>query len=522
MNKSLRLLSLTIGAAVIASAMAGCQATKKVETQGNTDNKTKAPLEFSYMSAISEPFASATDNPVLKELEKRGNVKINYIWVPAANFNDKVTTTLASGDIPEIINGATPLLLNQGAIVPIDDALKTNGKNILARYTPDMYAFLRQPTDGKIYGIPTIVDMPYSFTWIIREDWMKNAGINKDPVTWDEWKAMWRAFKEKDVKKDGGKGQKVPYIGDIYSLMPVFGMNVAGKLGFMVDEKNNYMLAYDHANFPKYLEEMRALYKEGLIDPEFTVRGTWTDKASNLDDAIKANIGGSWMSYAAGARDTTVVLQKNEPNALAKAVLPPKSPIDGSQRIASRNKLYNSANFTITAQKNGKLKDIISYYDFVFSDEGVKLASYGIEGKHSKTENGKTTILSPYVDNFTNARKEGINFTPAPHMFTGDGYMQIALTGKTADKLDLATQQFYKGLVDNKPFLFAPVQVFQTAAYVEKQAQIFPKIESLLAECVIGKISAEEFFKQYNALKPQGLKDIIDQGQAAYLKVAAK
>lgn len=519
------MLKIALALSVICSisTLAGCSSGgKNAEGDSKAASGNKGPLEFTYMSAIGEPFASATDNPVLKELEKRGNVKIKYIWVPAANFNDKVSTTLASGDIPEVINGATSLLLNQGALVPIDDALKSNGKNILSRFSEDQYAYLRQPIDGKIYGIPTVVDIPYAFSWTLREDWMKNVGITKDPATWDEWKDMWKAFKDKDAKKDGNKGQKLPYAGDIQSLMPVFGMNVANMPGFMVDEKGKYMLAYDHPNFPKFLDEMRALYKDGLLDPEFSTRGTFSDKANNLDDAINSGLAGSWMSYAASARDAAVLLQKTTPDAVCKTVQPPKSPIDGSQRIAARNKLYNSANFTITAKKKGTLNDIISYYNYVFSDEGVKIASYGIEGTSSKNENGKSTILSPYVDNFNNARKYGINFTPSPHFFTGDAFMQITLTGKATDKLDAPTQQFYNGLVNNKPYLFTQVPVFQTTAYVDKQAQIFPKIDNLLASCIIGKISTEEFFSQYKALKSQGLQEIIDQGQAAYDKVKAK
>ena len=521
MKRKTRLLALLLTVMVLGSSLVGC-GNKEKETNAEPDKKEeeKGPLEFTYMSAISEPFASATDNMVLKELEKRGNVKINYVWVPAANFNDKVATTLASDDIPEVINGATSLLLDQEAIVPIDDVLETNGKNILSRFTEDQFAFLRNPKDGKIYGIPTIVDLPYSFSWTIREDWMKNVGITKEPETWDEWKAMWKAFKDKDAKKDGNKSQKLPYVGDVYSLMPVFGMNVANKTGFMVDDNGTYMLAYDHPNFPKFLDEMRALYKDGLLDPEFMTRGTWSDKGNNLDDAINAGLAGSWMSWAASARDAAILIKETVPDVFCKAVAPPKSPIDGSQRIASRNKLYNSANFTVAAEKNGKLKDIISYYNFVFSDEGVKLASYGIEGTQCKTEGDKTKILSPYVDNFGNARKSGINFTPSPHMFTGDAYMQIALTGKEPGELDKYTEQFYNGLVKNDPYLFDPIPVFQTDAYVAKSAQIMPKIESLLAECIVGKISTDDFFKQYNALKGQGLQDIIDQAQEAYKKVA--
>lgn len=519
-KKSILKISILLSVICSVSSLAGCSASNKAAGD-QAANAKKGPLEFTYMSAIGEPFASATDNPVLKELEKRGNVKINYIWVPAANYNDKVTTTLASGDIPEVINGATALLLNQGALVPIDDALKTNGKNILSKFTDDQYAFLRQPIDGKIYGIPTVVDIPYAFSWVVREDWMKNVGITKDPETWDDWKTLWKAFKEKDAKKDGNKGQKLPYAGDIISLMPVFGLNVANLQGFMVDN-GKYMLAYDHPNFPKYLDEMRQLYKDGLLDPEFSTRGTFSDKANNLDDAINSGLAGSWMGYAASARDGAVILQKTTPDALCKAVQPPKSPIDGSQRLPARNKLYNSANFTITAKKKGTLNDIISYYNYVYSDEGTKISSYGIEGTSFKSENGKNTIIPPYVNSFNDARKFGINFTPSPHFFTGDGYMQITLTGKSENNLDAPTQQFYNGLVNNKPYLFNQVPVFQTSAFVDKQAQIFPKIDNLLASCIIGKISTEEFFTQYKALKSQGLQEIIDQGQAAYDKVKAK
>lgn len=522
MNKKVRALSKVLAATIIMSTLTACNSKAPAPGGDKKGTENKGPLEFTYMTSTWEPFSSATDNPILKELEKKGNVKINYIWAPSANFNDKVSTTLASKDIPEVINGATSLLLNQGAIVPIDDVLESNGKNILKRFTKDQYAFLRQPIDGKIYGIPTIVDIPYVFSWAIREDWMKNANIEKVPETWDEWKAMWKAFKEKDVKKDGNKSQKLPYCGDIYSLMPVFGMNVANKTGFMVDDSGKYMLAYDHPNFKKYLEEMRGLYKDGILDPEFTSRGTWTNKANDIDDAQNSGIAGSWMSYAAGVRDATLILQQTIPEAKIIAVNPPKSPIDGSQRIASRNRLIGSANFTIQAEKSGKLKDIISFFDYVYSDEGVKLTSYGIEGTHSKTEGGKTKIIPPYSNDFTTARKAGLNFTPFPHMFTGDAFMQLTLTGKTVDNLDDPTKQFYNGLVNNKPYLFAPVPLFQTKAYVDKSAQIMPKIESLLAECVIGKISIDDFFKQYEALKGQGLQEIIDQAAEAYTKVSAK
>lgn len=506
----------------VAASAVGCSSKSGGSSATTSSGK---PLEFSYMSTTSEPFASHTTNAVLTEMQKEANVKINYIWVPSSSYNDKISTTLASGTIPEIINagGASQsLLLNQSAIEPLDDLLKTNGKNILARYTSDEYPFLRSPSDGKMYSIPTIVDFPYCYTWTYRSDMAKNVGITSDPVTWDDWVNMWKAVRDKDANKDGGKAQKVPYMGDIYSLMPVFDMNVSNDLGFMVDDKGNYTLAEESPNFTKYLTAMQDLYKQGLLDPEFATRGTYSDTGNNLDNGINSGLGFSWMSWAADDRDATLVLRKTNASAICKAVLPPKSPIDNSQRMAARNKLYYGACFTVTAKKSGKMKQLMNFFNFLYSDKGVKLMSYGIDGTMNKTENGKTTILQPYVNDFNTARGNGINYTPMTHFFTGDAYLQITLGGKSVDQVDDATKEFYNGLMNNKPYLFAAVPTFQTDAYVKYQAQIMPKITSLLDECVIGKISADSFKTQYNALKPQGLQQILDQGAAAYKKVAAK
>ena len=41
----------------------------------------------------------------------------------------------------------------------------------------------------------------------------------------------------------------------------------------------------------------------------------------------------------------------------------------------------------------------------------------------------------------------------------------------------------------------------------------------MIAECVIGKISVDDFYTQYKALKSQGLQEIIDQGNEAYQKM---
>lgn len=523
-----RILSVSLAGLMAVSALSGCSQSSGGGTSGSTggaktSGSSSQPFEFSYMSCIGAPFSEHTDNKVITELQKKANVKIKFTWVPTSGYDNKVSAMLASGNIPDVINGTSStqaLLLNQGAVVPLDDLLKSNGQNVLKRFTSDEYLSLRNPNDDKIYSIPTIVDFPYCYSWCYREDMAKNVGITKEPVTWDDWKNMWRAVKTKDANKDGNKAQKVPYCGDIYSLMPLFDMNVADNIGFMVED-GKYIMCCDSKNFTTFLNEMRSLYKEGLLDPEFTTRGTFADTADNIDDAINSGLAFSYMTYAANAKDSTITLQKTNKNAVIRTVNPPKSPIDGSQRIPARNKLYYGACMTVNAQKAGKLQKIMDYFNYAFSDEGAKLTSYGIDGEMNTTKDGKTVIKSPYVDAFNNARSNGINFTPFTHYFEGDAFMQLTLGGEDPGKLDPPTQQFYNGLINNKPYLFPPTPCFQTKAYQDNQGVVIPKVTTLIAECVIGKISVDSFFSQYKALKSQGLQEMIDQGNTAYQKITS-
>ncbi|MGL4374441.1 MAG: hypothetical protein ACRCS6_11680, partial [Turicibacter sp.] len=172
----------------------------------------------------------------------------------------------------------------------------------------------------------------------------------------------------------------------------------------------------------------------------------------------------------------------------------------------------------ITGAGEEKAVEIIQFFDYLFSEEGTTLASYGIEGVHHDVVDGKPVLKDEFAD-FNEARKNGVNFTPFPHVFTGDSYMQMTLGGKTVDELDETTKIFYDALFVGEDSFFAPTPTLQTQAYIDNQATIMPKLESLLAECVIGAISVDQFYSEYEKLKAVGLQDILDQGNEAYQKM---
>lgn len=512
-----RLAGMATGITLSAALLVGCSQGNKAEDNSSKGENTATEqssegLSFSYMGSIWDPFPQ-TMTPVMQELLDRTNTNIDFQWHPSANYEEKVTVTLASGKLPDMIYGANlATLIDQGAIIPLDDLLEEHGQNILAQLTESDLNMIRNAQDGHIYNIPFVLDFPGQYAMQLRLDWLDRVGIDEVPETWDEWKAVWTAFKEQDANGDGDATNEIPYAGDVYSLMPAFGLKITNKNCFLIDENGNYTLAYELPQFRTFLEEVRAMYKEGLLDKEFSTRGTLVNNVE-LEKAFQANIVGSGMTWAANTKTTTEVLREIDSNATLAGVKPVQGP-DGESGLVRRNKVGGSAAITIAGEE--KAEEIIKFFDYVFSDEGIELMSYGIEGEHHEKVNGELVLKAPYNESFNTARENGINFTPFPHVFTGDSYMQLTLGGKTYEELDEPTKIFYDALYVGEDSFFDPVPTLSTEAFITNQATIMPKLESLLAECVIGAISVDDFFTEYEKLKPIGLQDILDQGNEAY------
>ncbi len=541
MNKTVtkRIIGLMLAIMILATVFTGCSSGEEADTktpeepvdeldteeedeeidEAEGDTLFDETLEFSYMSSIwgDHPEYPEEENVILDELMKRTNTEIEFRWYPVEQYEDKVTVTLASDDIPDMIAQASiSTLIDEGAVIPLDDLLEEHGQNILAHLEEDDYPYMREAVDGNIYAVPFILDFPPAYAMQIRKDWLDNVGIDKIPETWDEWKEAWQAFKDEDANGDGDPTNEIPYAGDVYGLLPAFGINVANSVGFTEDADGNYTLMYELPEFKPFLEEMRSMYKEGLLDKEFATRGTFIDNPE-LEKVCDANLAGSVMTWAANTRRTTEVLQEVDPDAAMIGVKPIQGP-DGKQGIPSRVRVTPTGAITIAGED--KAEDIIKFFNYVFSDEGINLMSYGIEGEHYEMEGSEPVLKSPYVDSFEEARAAGLNLTPFPHLFTEDAFMQVTVGGMEYEELPEPMQFFYDALYEGEDYFFTPTPILNTEAYTEKQGEIFPQIEALLAQCVTGEISIDDFYDEYEKLKSVGLQEIIDQGNEAWQMIS--
>ena len=448
----------------------------------------------------------------------RTNSTIDVEWALTTDFDTKVNTLLASGDLPDVIMGYGNMssLIDQGAIVPLDDYLTQDiAPNILAQLNDADYPYLRSVLDGAIYAFPTVFDFPSGQSWFLRKDWLDKLGMEV-PATWEEWLAVWQAIADEDVNGNGDKTDELPITGGVALLMPAFGINH----GFSYTGNNNlftlmpdggYGFVYDHPNYRAFLEAMADLYARGIMDQEFATR----DMSASYK-VMDSDLGFCTWGFAEQAKLSNQALLQGEGKADAEiiCVAPPMGPF-GDQMIQARDKVGARGVITIAGEE--KAENIVRFFDWMHSEEGATLINYGVEGIHHEVVDGKPMLKVPYVNSFVEARGAGMIFQPFPFLWLEDSYMQILLTGKAYDELDNLTKTFYDGLFLNEPyFAYAPQQLIGTEAYADYGADLVPAVRELQAKTITGKLSVDDFFTQYEALKPQGLNAILEETVAAW------
>lgn len=450
-------------------------------------------------------------------LAEKTGIRMNFVWAPNSNYDEKVNTVLASDEVPDAIFGATTsLLLNQEAIIPLDELLEEYCPNFLALLNEADYAYLRNPDDGHIYFIPYVMDFPPSMSNLVRTDWLEKAEMDM-PETWDDWMEYWTWVRDNDANGNGDVNDEIPLVlcGTDYVLKIAQWFDIKVNNSYFATTEDGELVAlFEHPNFEEYLETMVQLYNEGILDKEFVSRN------DTYKTILDTSIAGSTYYYAERANLTTATLRATEGatgNEAMKFVAPPTYFEGTVGHVEARTKLQNNGLCITVKADDETVKNILTFFNYCFSDEGSKLMCYGVEGEHC-TKVGDEFIYNDAIlaGGFTEARKEGVIPSVIAFNFLGESYMQILTGGKTYEEMTPNMQYFYDALYSNDPYFYSIVPIFTTESYVKYGGELRPKLTSIFAQCVVGEISVEEFYAQYETIKGQGWQDVIEEQIAAY------
>ena len=468
----------------------------------------------------------------LPTVEKYTNVHLQVDWRPDSDWNTQVATALAGGvdNLPYLIRPGTygvAALANEGAIVALDDYLDLI-PNIVAAVGEERFADWKA-ADGHFYTIPTIVNVPGSQSTAVRKDWLDKLNMDV-PTTWEQWKAYWYGVRDNDMNGNGDTTDEIPIVLEmgqngersLHALLNAFGIKASSDAQFCVLDDGTYTMVYEHPRYREFITEMQQLYADKIIDQEFATR-----YQADMYNTMSGNLAGTVFTWAEQcAVHSETLIANGVEDGLYLTCAPITGPY-GDQWIQKRQGITGNWCITAKAEADGKVEDILKFWNWMFSDEGVMLYNYGIEG-YTYTMVDGSPVINPEITaaGFNDYRTLGMEFEPVGGNWQNDAFMQCVFSGKTVDELTVPRKSFYDGLNEhgvNDGKYYAMPPTLETEAYVEYRAELITSgVCALRDQCVAGQLSVDDFFAKYEELKARGLQDILDEGAEAYALIVGE
>lgn len=342
-----------------------------------------------------------TQAAVLKELEEKANVKIEWDVYYYGDWSEQKSLLLASGNLPdafwgEITLSDTDIAQNQDYFVDL--------KDLIPQYMPNLTAiFAKDPTmsalctnrEGKIYSLPKKLPLrPITANEMyINKVWLDKLGLAA-PTTYTELADVLEAFAKKDPNGNGvadevGFASTGSARGDINGIMVPFGT--------MASRANNYMGLNSEGtpyfvptgdNYKQGVAWMHDLYQRGALSEEYFTQ------TSDMVSAKTQAEGGSLTGLAIAWTADAAVGANADQFTVLEAVAGP----DGNRYVESDPTYLNYARNELVVTSACKNVDKLLAFADLFYDDMVSLQTYYgslADGKISDNGDGTYSVLIP-------------------------------------------------------------------------------------------------------------------------------
>lgn len=219
-------------------------------SSGSSSAAAPASLTVWVMGDSSTKFETLVE-PFVEET----GIAVKAVAIPWDSIDQKVTTAVASGDGPDVLQVGLSKLrtyADTGALLPLDDAALSAHPHLAASNFVDGIAGDATAIGGQVVSVPWISDTRVLF---YRSDILSAAGISEPPATWEELRA------DAKVLAARGDGQYGYYIPQWDSPLPVQMTWAYG--GDIVDEEGN--VDFDTPEFRKAVDLYTGLYADKSV-----------------------------------------------------------------------------------------------------------------------------------------------------------------------------------------------------------------------------------------------------------------
>ncbi len=471
--------------------------------------------DHAYVMAGYDPASTGHDwnnNMFFQRMEKQTGVSFTFRQYTDRNEWTKAKGALAeSEEMPDVLFKAelTPAeeqsLYEQGVLIDLQPYLAEYAPNLSALLdaNPEYRAAITLPS-GAIVSLPNLNDLPANNALWINQVWLDRLGLAR-PTTAEELTEVLRAFKTGDPNRNG-KADEIPLtftgLWDLRFLAHAFGI-VSNDYGITSEDgqARETLTSPENRAFPTWLHQ---LWEEELIDHRgfntaSTARQVTDEKATICYGMVFGPSVGTLLPASALPDYTVLMPLIYESQQAYRSLL---SPVTRGTFALTRH-----------CQNPGKL---LSWVDFLYSEEGCMLAEAGLEGEEYQVLSDGT--WSWLADAQTVARTILQEYTIAEGAAT-PGYVPLSYQMNYDDDGAHRAVVMLDNLrqVSVLPYPLVYLTAEQQRRVDELWAEIGPYSEKTMARFVVGDYPLDDATWQTfcDTLRQMGLDEMVTIWQDA-------
>ena len=465
---------------------------------------------------LSDVVSNMEEFVVFRELEKITNVGWDATMVSFMAESEQFQLMVAGGDYTDVVckavdnyTGTVDQAIEEEFLIDLAPYIPENMPNLTRwfRDYPDLERQLKSE-QGAIGAFPKIYAEPsdVSAGGSIRADWLEDLGLEA-PKTYDDLYNILNAFKDE-------KGADKPLVitretGVQPELLD--GYNV-GAGYYQVEGEVRFGSL--QPEFKEYLTMMNKWYSEGLVNDLFLSQAGY----ESLIDTSPVLTGSCGVWYGTAAQSyTTLLSQCEDPGIRITGIT--NVTTDGSvAHLGDVGNMFDSHLWSVTTVCEDP-EVICQYIDYIYSEEGILLANYGVEGETFTYVDGVPTLTDLVLNNPNYSYGAAMNIfvcdrmTPAPFVINEDrvraNYVEDQLSAIAV--WNAATDGLY-----NIPTTGVNMTVEESETYNGLYSDIETYMDENIVKFIVGDKPLGEFDSFVDTLVEMGIEDCVAIEQAAY------
>lgn len=301
-----KLMGLLLCTAMTAGLLAGCgqggQSAKEDSSPADTGAEVEEETDTTADAGTDEEIPTYTitmmrwseewsldflKTGVLKELEEKHGINIDWDIRYNSDWGEQKSLLLASGDYPDAFMGygalsASDISQNKSMFLELTDLINEENMPNLTRIfkeDPNMKAVCTE-RDGTIYSLPKqsgIYPEVLGDSFYINQEWLDNLGLDM-PKTYEELADVLEKFVTEDADGDGDPTNEIGYSNFAGNVLLLDLRSFLAPFATMISREGNYMgLNGDgdpvfmpvQENYKEAVKWMHDLWQRGVLDPEY-------------------------------------------------------------------------------------------------------------------------------------------------------------------------------------------------------------------------------------------------------------